>query len=112
MHISFTPIRRDTPLEASVAGDVLTINGEAFDFAGIPEGATLPRSAVTCDWLASDVERIDGEIRLTLLLPHGTNAPEETRFPQAVTVTGGSVPLPVHDVIADEDLPTEEGEEA
>ncbi|WP_181892955.1 hypothetical protein [Falsiruegeria mediterranea] len=108
MHIAFTPIRHDTPLTAAVAVDVLTLNGEAFDFAALPEGATLPRDAVSCNWLASDVERIKGQIHLTLLLPHGSNAPDETRFPASIIVTGGSVPIPVHNVIAGDDLPTEE----
>ncbi|MBO9453269.1 hypothetical protein J7426_23615 [Tropicibacter sp. R16_0] len=108
MHIAFTPIRHDKPLTAAVAGDVLTLNGEAFDFAALPEGATLPRDAVSCDWLASEVERIEGQIHLTLLLPHGPNAPDETRFPASIIVTGGIVPIPVHNVVAGNDLPDEE----
>lgn len=94
MKISFSPMRRDSGLSLSVAGDVLTINGEAFDFTAVPDGATLPRAAVTGDWLASDVERVGGEIRLTLILPHGANAPQDTLFPQPVTVTDGPVPVP------------------
>ena len=94
MHIRFSPMRRDDRLALFVAGDVLTINGEAFDFSGVPDGATLPRGAVACAWLASDVERIDGEIRLTLILPHGPNAPRETLFPDPVQVDDGEVPMP------------------
>ena len=60
MQISFSPMRRDDRPELSVAGDVLTVNGEDFDFSGVPDGATLPRGAVACDWLASDVERTGG----------------------------------------------------
>jgi hypothetical protein len=71
MQITHTPQRRDDACDVQVAGDVLTINGEAFDFSPLPEGATLPRAAVACDWLASDVERIDGEIHLTLIDPQG-----------------------------------------
>ena len=95
MNISFTPMRRDDRLDLSLAGDVLTVNGEAFDFSGLPDGATLPRAAVTCDWLASDVERIGGVIHLTLILPHGANAPAGTLFPAPITPADGPVTLPV-----------------
>lgn len=103
MQIKFTPMRRDDALALSVAGDVLTINGEAFDFSGVPEGATLPREAVTCDWLASNVERIGGQITLTLILPHGAKAPQETLFPAPVSVTDGPVPLPPYDTVPEEE---------
>lgn len=96
MHISFSPVRSDARLALSVNGDTLTINGEAFDFSGLPEGATLPQTAVTCDWLASDVERIDGEVSLTLILPHGPAAPAETLFPAPASVSDGPVPLPLY----------------
>ncbi|MBY6135030.1 hypothetical protein KUV61_04270 [Nocardioides marinus] len=97
MQIDWNPVRRDEALTITKQGDALTINGEVFDFDPLPEGATLPRDAVACDWLASDVERIGGEIHLTLLLPHGADAPEETRFPQPVAMAGdGPVPVPPH----------------
>jgi hypothetical protein len=95
MQINWTPVRRDETLSIEKAGDALTINGETYDFAPLPDGATLPRAAVACDWLASDVERIGGEIHLTLVLPHGCNAPDQTRFPQPVEMIGdGPVPVP------------------
>ena len=100
MKLNFTPMRRDEALTLSRSGDVLTINGEAFDFTGVPEGATLPQSAVACDWLASDVERVSGQICLTLILPHGANAPAETLFPQPVEITAdGPIALPAFDTI-------------
>ena len=98
MKISFTPVRSDLQFEASVSGDVLTIDGESFDFGPLPEGATLPKDDVGCPWLSSDVERIDGETCLTLMLPHGANAPEETRFPEMVIVAEGAVVLPPYSV--------------
>jgi len=97
MQITFTPIRAAVERTLSVVGDVLTVDGEVFDFSGIPDGATLPREAVTCDWLASDVERVNGRLQLTMTLPHGANAPEETRFPQPITITDdGPVDLPAY----------------
>lgn len=103
MKLSFTPASLlpgdDRRLIPHRAGDVLTINEIAYDFSPLPEGATLPRAAVACEWLASDVERIDGALHLTLILPHGPNAPEATRFPEPVTLTGdGPVALPPYSI--------------
>ena len=98
MHITLSPSRCDTPLTLSKAGDTLTINGEAFDLSGIPEGATLPRDAVACEWLASDIERIGGVLHLTLIFPHGANAPHEARFPEPIDATDGPIALPAYEV--------------
>ncbi len=58
----------------------------------------VPRTAVACDWLSGDVTRVGGVLNLTLILPHGANAPHATRFPAPVTVTtDGPVPLPPYD---------------
>ena len=98
MQITLTPQRRDDILTLVRSGDTLTINGEAFDFAAIPEGGTLPRDAVACDWLAGDVTRQGGQLHLTLILPHGADAPEATLFPAALTLTGdGPVALPAYE---------------
>ncbi|MFN4158602.1 MAG: hypothetical protein ACK4GO_09390 [Gemmobacter sp.] len=96
MHLTLTPVRGDAPLSLHRHGDVLTINGEAFDFSPLPEGATLPRDAVNCAWIADDVTRIGGVLHLTLLLPHGACAPDDTRFPKPLLLTGdGPVALPL-----------------
>ena len=81
MKITLSPQRRDDTLEVIKAGDTLTINGVDYDFSVVTEGATLPRDAVDCAWLASDVERIDGVLHLTLILPHGAEASYAARFP-------------------------------
>jgi len=101
MKITLSPIRSDATLTLHRKGCVLTVNGEAFDFSGLPEGATLPRSAVSCDWLASDVERVAGILQLTLLLPHGPipdPAPKAARAvtnPEPIIVTkNGRIALP------------------
>ena len=95
MHITFSPLRHDAPLALHRSGDVLTINGEAFDFSALPEGGLLPRDAIACDWIAADVERRDGVLHIGLLLPHGPDAPVERLWPVPVTLTrDGTVPLP------------------
>lgn len=104
MKITLSPQRRDDgPLTLSKQGDILTINGTKYDFTQLPNGATLPREAVDCPWLASDINRTDGELEMTLLLPHGPSAPEETRFPQPIIdPADGEVELPPYN--------TEEGQ--
>jgi hypothetical protein len=82
MIIKLSPQRRDDSLTVNKLGDVLTINGEIFDFSQIPEGATLLNAAFTCEWIPSDVERINGELNLTLLIPITANATEAARFPE------------------------------
>ena len=95
MTINLSPQRRDDTLTVTKAGDVLTINGTEYDFSQLPDGGLLPRDAVNCDWLASDVERVDGELVLTLLMPHGANASEAARFPEPlVDVPDGEVEFP------------------
>ncbi|WP_101065648.1 hypothetical protein [Roseovarius salinarum] len=95
MKIMLSPVRRDGTLTLVKSGDTLTINGEDFDFSGVPEGATLPRGAVACDSLCSDVTREDGELCLTLTLPLAPDAPDAGRFPAPVhAVHDGPIPLP------------------
>mgnify|MGYP003655324519 CR=1 FL=1 len=95
MRISFSPQRRDDALEIIKQGDLLTINGEAFDFTGLPDGATLPREAVDCEWLASDVVRVDGDVILTLILPHGPSPSPTVAFPEPlVDPADGTLTIP------------------
>jgi hypothetical protein len=86
MRISFAPIRMDAKLEISAAGDVLTVNGAAFDFSPLEEGDVLPREAIDSEWFAGDVTREGGEICVKLLKPHGPNPTEEEAFPQEVVL--------------------------
>ena len=82
----------------SKQGDALTINGTIYDFSPLPDGATLPDDAVACEYIIGDVKRVDGELRLTLLLPIAWDAPHEACFPApiinppdgAIEIPGGS----------------------
>lgn len=95
MNINLSPQRRDDTLTVIKQGDTLTINGTAYDFSVIPDGATLPKDATDCEWLVSDVERIDGVLHLTLLLPNGKDASQAARFPQPiVNPADGGLELP------------------
>lgn len=95
MHISFSPQRCDDVLAVSKAGDVLTINGEAFDFSDLPDDAEIVEGDVPCVWLAGPVRRTGGALHLTLLLPHGPNPPTHVAYPGHFEMNGdGPVPLP------------------
>lgn len=95
MHITLTPARRAAPITVTRTGDTLTIDGVGFDFSALADGAILPADAIASDWFAGPVERISGELHLTLVVPHGPDAPQETRFPASLTLTGdGPVTLP------------------
>lgn len=95
MKIAFSAQRSDAVLALARAGDTLIINGEPFDFSGVPEGATLPADAINSPFVAGEVSRTDGEPQLTVLLPHGPNPPRAVAYPDPVTVTAdGPVALP------------------
>jgi len=95
MKLTLSPRRADTPLTLTCAGETLTFNGETLDLSAIPEGATLPADAVASDWIAGPISRNGGELSLTIALPCAANAPNETRFPQPITVTqNGPIMLP------------------
>ena len=97
MKITLSPLRANTPLTASRAGDTLTLNGEAFDFSPLKEGETLPADAIDSPWITGDVTRTDGVLHITLRLPHGADAPEETRFPEPIIdPPDGEIALPMH----------------
>lgn len=84
MRIVLCPQRHDDLLHVAKAGDILTINGDAFDFTGLPDGATIDAEMVPCAWIIGTVARIDGALHLTLLLPHGPNPSEAVAFPAAL----------------------------
>lgn len=97
-HISLSPMRRDDRLEMSVFADVFYFNGVGYDFSALPDDASIPRAEIECEWLDGDVARVNGDLYLTVIVPHGADAPLETRFPvPIVMVRDGDVPLPPYE---------------
>ena len=95
MHINLSPQVHEGALQIARAGDVLTINGQAFDFSPLPEGAVLPGAAVACEFILGDVTRHGGRIVLTLRLPIAWDAPHEAAFPQPIIdPPNGPIALP------------------
>lgn len=94
-HITLSPVRADPPLTLSKSGTILTIDSTDYDFGLLDDGDTLPHDGIECGRLVSDVIRSGDTVSLTLMFPHGGNAPEEARFPQALAMTrDGPVTLP------------------
>lgn len=90
MQITFSPQVREGTLALEVAGSVLTVNGVAVDLARYDAG-TAPN-----DWIVGQpVQTEDGTWQVTVLLPIGAGATAAARFPEAVTVEAGTVPVPV-----------------
>lgn len=81
MKITLVPQFRCDTLTISKHGDVLTINGTPYDFSVIPDGATLPADAVDCEYVMRDIERFDGVLHLTVLLPIQDDASQAACFP-------------------------------
>ncbi|MGN5077384.1 hypothetical protein ACTG2C_22410 [Aeromonas veronii] len=102
MQIKLSPVLSDAaPLLATIQDkNTIIINGDAFDFSPLQDGETLPMSAIRGrSPFVSDIERDKfGELHLTLRLPHGSNAPQETLFPAAydtpISIDSGDLPVP------------------
>lgn len=94
MLITLSPQVRYDTLTMSVDGDVLTINGEDYDFSPLTEGAELPADAVDSPFVVGVVTRVSGELRVTVILPITETATPEQANPQPVSITSGGVPLP------------------
>jgi|TARA_B110000908_G_C10141539_1_gene397020 hypothetical protein len=95
MNITLTPQVRPDSLTLSKSGDILTINGDAFDFSFIEEGDVLPQDAVECPLLASDVTRTDGALVLSVILPIKNTSSEAARFPAPIlNAPDGDIEVP------------------
>lgn len=98
MIITLSPMRSDQHLTLVRHGDTLTLNDTTLDFSSLSEGGTLALEDAGSPWIVSDVRRTNGQIALTLILPHGSEAPAQTLFPAPLHVTtDGPVALPPFD---------------
>lgn len=105
MKISLSPQRRDDTLVVVKSGSKLTINGELFDFSSMPDGDTLPASAIISPWFAGQVDNVGGELELILILPLPANYSPEQAFPEPLLVAAdGPVALPQPLKISEQEL--------
>ena len=95
MKINLSPVDGLPSLLISKEGDILTINGEAFDFGPLDEGDELPVEAIASSWFAAPVQRVNGELIVSVLLPLPENYSYAQAFPEPLTyVPDGSITLP------------------
>lgn len=95
MKIILSPQRREDTLIAIKMGDVLVLNYVRFDLSPIGEGDTLPFDAVHSQWLPGNIERLNGELTLTLLFPNPSNYSQAQAFPSPLlNVPDGVVVFP------------------
>lgn len=84
MKINLTPMRSDSRFSVSLAGMQLRIGDSFIDLGSVTAETPMPCHMTGCDWIVSDITMEEGEISVTLIFPHGADAPEEMRFPVRV----------------------------
>lgn len=73
-HVPFRPLGAAAP-DSLCRGETLILNDQRIDLSLIPEGMTLPMSAIGHELFAGPVSRRNGEIELTLRLAVNADAP-------------------------------------
>jgi hypothetical protein len=98
----FFPVADAEALTYQVTGEVLSVNGETYDFSTLPEGESWLREDIPGSgaWLRStEVTRWEGTLRLCVVMPFDSAIepllPRHVRHPDGVTIEqDGRVPLP------------------
>lgn len=95
--INLSPIRTKTETKINWAAPILTVNNEPFDLSLLEDGATATGHPVL-----GDVTRNGDHYECMVLLGHGKNAPEATRFPESLVITqNGVIELPLYDLVSE-----------
>ena len=79
MNVVLVPQRREENLSLVKQGDVLWVNGEAFDFSAVAEGDILPGEAIDSMWFTGPVKRIDGSLTVSIFLPNPWNYSQRSK---------------------------------
>ncbi|WP_124407319.1 hypothetical protein [Pseudomonas sp. R4-39-08] len=101
MKIKLMPFLTSDTVSGSVNGDVLTLNGDSYDFAPLKVGFRLPSSAIASDWFVDYVERRGQAIHLTLRLPVQADSPDKYRNPiEPIVIDARNGPITFPDTSA------------
>lgn len=104
MIITLSPQRSDAAMRISLSGEIVTINSDVFDLTTIPDGASIPHGEIPCDWIIGDVQRVDGQLQITIRLPHGPNPPPSVAFPaDIIDPPDGLIALPTDGLLTEEE---------
>lgn len=93
--INLSPVRKDcNPTSMSITGTILTINGIEYDLS------LLEDQAIAEHEILGTVSRTGDSYECTVVLPHGYNAPTETRFPAPIVLHyyNGIINLPPYEI--------------
>ena len=91
MHITLSPVRMDQTLTVARTGTGLFLNGTPVDLP------SYDMEAAPSPWIVGQPFEEAGVWHVTLILPHGADAPEETRFAPPLLLAGdGPVALPAY----------------
>jgi hypothetical protein len=89
IRINLSSVRKDSPTHAVWTDPVLTVDGNDFDLSLLPDGATADHIQLGL------VSRVGNDYECTVVMAHGKNASEETRFPESLIITqNGQIVLP------------------
>lgn len=98
IHLLLIPVRMDDPLTISAEGETLIFNGEGVALEDIP-------AAIACSWIVGTPAPVPDGWVVEIILPHGADAPEETRFPASILISqDGPVNLPPFDPATEETI--------
>lgn len=90
LKLNLSPVNMNSkPLNVFWEHPKLIVNGVIYNLSDLPDGATATHPVL------QHVSRTGADYEVTLILPHGDNAPHATRFPEPIVVTAdGQVTLP------------------
>ena len=97
MRITLSPTRNETRLTLERKGSTLVFNGDEVDLR------TYRSEETSHDWIVDQPTKVGKEWQVQIRLPHGPNAPDETKFPAPLSVIeDGPVSLPPYEVSTDD----------
>lgn len=78
--INFNPVFFAPKTEIKTIGTLLTLNGVDYELSDLPDGAEANHPVLGC------VTRAGNDYEMTVILGHGSKAPESVRFPAPLEI--------------------------